>query len=542
MASTFRMFRRSHRSTSASVRWVTTFVCFLSALPVCSGATVVNGLMTTTVDQPLRYDATGPVNTSSEWTDNTPPAIVGPWYVVPGLAPPPAGGANWAFSVRHTATQFTSKQATNASLHVEGDHIQVPAPGHNEPLNHLPEISTPAVNVPLNKFANAMTWGGLQHLGADPPHLDTYGVVGTRMQYSIIGATATLGGKVDVFGRHSESLPKEYKSWRIGSSVVSTGMQNRPDGSTISFNAQTGLLSFNPGSIDVLDMQGGLSRSVDPLFANDSMRGAHLSVSPLTFLGLEPDGRFRFSGGMLNVAGQSGQSSLQASFDEYIIGDTSEQVALDSFGVLTRGSASEIVEQNNPSFLEMFGNDHLMQQLPTGTQFTDRVIDLAFITAPGLDLARLTNGFTTSALFVPADIYVGGNGYNVTTLETHPGDYNGDGLADFRDYQVWRAEFGNPAGSADGNGNGVTDAADYVLWRKNAGTNPITTVGRLSATGIAVPEPSILLLAIVGLCLTCSGRQLRAVEILKLNDRRRGVVRLESPQSSNKSLPDSKRG
>jgi len=83
---------------------------------------VVNGLMTTTVDVPLRYEAEGVVNTSSAFAGAAAgaPAISGPWYGVPGLAPPPPGGAHWEFSVRHTATNFIAGQATGASLRVKG--------------------------------------------------------------------------------------------------------------------------------------------------------------------------------------------------------------------------------------------------------------------------------------------------------------------------------------------------------------------------------------------------------------------------------------
>ncbi|MEX0611713.1 MAG: hypothetical protein WD738_10985 [Pirellulales bacterium] len=80
------------------------------------------------------------------------------------------------------------------------------------------------------------------------------------------------------------------------------------------------------------------------------------------------------------------------------------------------------------------------------------------------------------------------------------GDYNGDGIVNAQDYDVWTANFGDAvtAGTgADGNGNGVIDAADYVVWRKNA------TAG--SGSLASVPEPSAAGLVIVGLLL-CSAK------------------------------------
>src|SRR6185369_16467152 len=53
---------------------------------------------------------------------------------------------------------------------------------------------------------------------------------------------------------------------------------------------------------------------------------------------------------------------------------------------------------------------------------------------------------------------------------TLPGDYNGDGVVNNADYQVWRSSFGDTSALvADGNENGVVDTSDYVVWLKNVG-------------------------------------------------------------------------
>jgi GH18 family chitinase len=64
-----------------------------------------------------------------------------------------------------------------------------------------------------------------------------------------------------------------------------------------------------------------------------------------------------------------------------------------------------------------------------------------------------------------------------------PGDFDGDGIVNAADYDVWRATFGsqNQLGS-DGNDNGIVDAADYVVWRRQ-----MSSAGVLAAH--AVPEP-----------------------------------------------------
>lgn len=45
-------------------------------------------------------------------------------------------------------------------------------------------------------------------------------------------------------------------------------------------------------------------------------------------------------------------------------------------------------------------------------------------------------------------------------------DYNGDGLLDLLDYDVWQSAFGQTGQQvADGNADGIVDAADFTLWQ-----------------------------------------------------------------------------
>ncbi|QDV73160.1 PQQ-dependent sugar dehydrogenase [Botrimarina mediterranea] len=78
---------------------------------------------------------------------------------------------------------------------------------------------------------------------------------------------------------------------------------------------------------------------------------------------------------------------------------------------------------------------------------------------------------------------IGGDLYRIDT--TMPGDYNGDGVVNTADYDVWATAYGSSEMlDADGNGDGVVDAADYTIWRDNASSSP----------SAAVPEPSSLML------------------------------------------------
>ncbi|MEX0642202.1 MAG: dockerin type I domain-containing protein [Pirellulales bacterium] len=69
-----------------------------------------------------------------------------------------------------------------------------------------------------------------------------------------------------------------------------------------------------------------------------------------------------------------------------------------------------------------------------------------------------------------------------------PGDFNGDGSVDARDYVVWRNSLGQAVtyfDAADGNGDGIINAGDYTVWRANVGATPAVGTGSLAS----VPEP-----------------------------------------------------
>ncbi|QDT68619.1 hypothetical protein MalM25_15420 [Planctomycetes bacterium MalM25] len=93
--------------------------------------------------------------------------------------------------------------------------------------------------------------------------------------------------------------------------------------------------------------------------------------------------------------------------------------------------------------------------------------------------------------------------FTVEELILIDGDYNGDGLVDAADYTIYRDTLGDTVSvgsGADGNGNGVIDAGDYTVWQTNYGATA-------SSLATAVPEPSALLMAIVGFGALASRRR-----------------------------------
>jgi hypothetical protein len=83
------------------------------------------------------------------------------------------------------------------------------------------------------------------------------------------------------------------------------------------------------------------------------------------------------------------------------------------------------------------------------------------------------------------------------------GDYNGNGVVDAADYVVWR-NAGPTATLPNDSSPGTVDVTDYNNWRANFGKPPG------SGSGSAVPEPTALLLAGLGLLFASARRQKRS--------------------------------
>jgi hypothetical protein len=98
-------------------------------------------------------------------------------------------------------------------------------------------------------------------------------------------------------------------------------------------------------------------------------------------------------------------------------------------------------------------------------------------------------------------------------FETIPGDFDADGVADERDYAIWRRTFGHSearedAIDADADGSGEIDAADYVVWRHAVSSAAINT-GSAGTTAVAVPEPATLTLLVPILAAFLHQRRIR---------------------------------
>jgi hypothetical protein len=94
------------------------------------------------------------------------------------------------------------------------------------------------------------------------------------------------------------------------------------------------------------------------------------------------------------------------------------------------------------------------------------------------------------------------------TINVHlQGDYNRDGVVDAADYIVFRDTLGQTGAGflADGDGSQRIDMADYELWRAHFGNTAGSGVG--VSVNAAIPEPSTLILLTVRILAVCFRRR-----------------------------------
>ena len=84
-------------------------------------------------------------------------------------------------------------------------------------------------------------------------------------------------------------------------------------------------------------------------------------------------------------------------------------------------------------------------------------------------------------------------------------DFNGDGVVNNLDLNIWLANVGITTGASvvqgDADGDGDVDGDDFLFWQRNAGRPmPWTGAGSGSGagSGAAVPEPAALALLLSG--------------------------------------------
>lgn len=83
--------------------------------------------------------------------------------------------------------------------------------------------------------------------------------------------------------------------------------------------------------------------------------------------------------------------------------------------------------------------------------------------------------------------------FELLTPQTLSGDFNDDGVVDSADYTLWRDNRGQAVILPGDDTPGTVDQSDYASWRDNYGASS----GSASSGGLAIPEPSTLVLLLV---------------------------------------------
>lgn len=108
-----------------------------------------------------------------------------------------------------------------------------------------------------------------------------------------------------------------------------------------------------------------------------------------------------------------------------------------------------------------------------------------------IDTIRLVRGTNGSGAF--DELRLGQTWADVTSLTppAQAGDFNGDGLVNAADLQVWKTYFGVKFGATtqtgDANGDGAVDGSDFLVWQRNyaAPAAPSTTIPEPASAALA---------------------------------------------------------
>ncbi|HEY5893866.1 MAG TPA: hypothetical protein VIT91_11600 [Chthoniobacterales bacterium] len=325
-------------------------------------------------------------------------------------------GTNWEFrvGVRQNLDALTpyfnnDTIMRNVEVALEGTHKMGP---HAADVvnNALPEAVSDFLSIPFGGAKSFTGYRRQEHPSAK--HFDHYAF---KMDLKLTGAVAPAAPPApirlprltatDAFvtGRHRESPTiSERALWTTASSASS--------GSFVSFDSNTGKLSFSIGAIDVADSNGGLSGGVEPIYLNDPVLAATWAVTDLQFLGTTPEGQFRFGPGTMTLMDPAGNFTFTGHFDEYLIDDTSRTNFLTSYALFSSISIDNAVpgDAGDSPFLSDFADGNL---LGLGISDSDSElfggIDFALIT--GTNLADATMGFTQSVSNLPATYLMSAN-------------------------------------------------------------------------------------------------------------------------------------
>ena len=325
-------------------------------------------------------------------------------------------GTNWDFWVQHKVSQFAEDKAKEVRIGIRGVHVFGP---HNGPADDPRDKDPSSLGLVWSEKQDIKEYNSakftrkaeVEHptTNENVKHRDWYTVKSSIEHAQIQGdGHHYVTGKVEIAAGHKE--PK--KRTPVGPPKLGALGSSHGTGTTVSFVSTgpgTGHLSLSIGAIDILDMNGGLSGGVDARYASDPVLNGQVAVTPLQLMGPGPEGWFEFSGGTVTITDPAGNFTLQADFDDYIVGDTAATDPPSGFGLMTdeyvtdagdlAGGASLFLDDYTDTNLLGIGVDETTWDMFEGN-------GLAIITPS--NLAQLTNNFTQTYLNVPATVLLSG--------------------------------------------------------------------------------------------------------------------------------------
>jgi hypothetical protein len=189
-----------------------------------------------------------------------------------------------------------------------------------------------------------------------------------------------------------------------------------------------------------------------------------------------PPGTLKISGNFAQNAGGTLKMEIAstASFDKLVVG-----------GALMAGGTLDI---------------DLLSFMPTVGNTFDLFDFASSLGAFTLDLPTLTAGLSWDA----SNLLQTGELSVVAAVIAVNADFDGDGDVDGRDFLIWQRGFGGPGSTAtgDANSDGNVDGTDLEIWQAQYGSVP-----EFTATNVAIPEPSSVLLFSAALSLLAGTRK-----------------------------------
>jgi hypothetical protein len=379
-----------------------TVLLVLVAWASVSPADTVDGPMKIVTDNTSDFKAIGSLTSSDE---NVPPnGIIGPRLAI--------NGVNWEFKIDHDIADWriglpppaADNGAEDATIGILGKHLHSPPLHGDTDPNELPEEESAAQDIAFGGMALLSPgnitgcWTDDHPNAAGRKHKDQYSV---RQKATVLqGPPHLITGPTVVVAKHTEkggaSLPYGLT---LGSSQFA--------GSQVSYDAPSRMLSFFIGTIDILNAGGVLQPGVDAAYQGDTIANTQLTATDLQFQSIDPDGRYRFSGGQVGLVDPEQHLGFQGSYSEYLIDNTSHDDSLTSYGLFDELLITDSGVECPSVFLDDFSEVNIMgESIPREDWLAIQGIDFAFVTQ--VNLVDATQGFTRT-VFLPATIIICAN-------------------------------------------------------------------------------------------------------------------------------------